>query len=84
MGGAMGLAIGARRSLVMREHTTKGGEPKLVVRCAYPRTGLACVSRIYTDPAVIDVTAAGLRVIERAPGLSFDELQALTAAPLLP
>ena len=55
-----------------------------VTRCAYPLTGLACVSRVYTDLAVIDVTAAGLRAIERVPGLSFDELQALTAVPLLP
>ena len=82
VGGAMDLAIGAKKTVVMMEHTTKTGEPKLVERCSYPLTGLACVSRIYTDLAVIDVTPQGLRVVERAEGVSFDELQRCTAAPL--
>jgi 3-oxoadipate CoA-transferase beta subunit len=82
VGGAMDLAIGAKRTFVMMEHTTKTGEPKIVERCSYPLTGIACVSRIYTDLAVLEVSKEGLRVLETVPGLSFDELQSLTAAPL--
>jgi 3-oxoadipate CoA-transferase beta subunit len=82
VGGAMDLAIGARHVYVMMEHTTKTGECKIVERCTYPLTGAACVERIYTDLAVIDVTSKGLSVIEMVEGLSFDELARLTAAPL--
>ena len=56
----------------------------MVQQCTYPLTGVACVNRIYTDLAVLDVTPHGLRVREMAPGLSLYELQAVTAAPLLP
>ncbi len=83
VGGAMDLAIGAKRTVVMMEHTTKTGEPKIVVRCSYPLTGVACVSRIYTDLAVLDIRPEGVKVVEIVPGLSFDALQALTAAPLM-
>jgi 3-oxoadipate CoA-transferase beta subunit len=83
VGGAMDLAIGARRTLVMMEHTTKAGEPKVVPRCTYPLTGVACVSRIYTDLAVLDITADGVKVIETVPGLSFEALQSCTAVPLI-
>src|SRR2546425_4290973 len=83
VGGAMDLAIGAKKTFVMMEHLTKSGESKIVERCSYPLTGIACVSRIYTDLAVIDVTAAGLKVVETVEGLSFDELQRLTGVPLL-
>jgi 3-oxoadipate CoA-transferase, beta subunit len=82
VGGAMDLAIGAKKTFVMMEHCTKTGEPKIVAQCSYPLTGLACVARIYTDLAVIDVTPQGLRVAERAEGVSFETLQRLTAAPL--
>jgi 3-oxoadipate CoA-transferase beta subunit len=83
VGGAMDLAIGAKQVFVMMEHQTKTGESKIVERCTYPLTGIGCVSRIYTDLAVLDVTAEGLRVVEMAPGLSLAGLQAVTAAPLL-
>jgi 3-oxoadipate CoA-transferase beta subunit len=66
----------------MMEHTTKTGESKIVERCTYPLTGVACVKRIYTDLAVIDVMVDGLTVIEMVDGLSFEELARLTAAPL--
>lgn len=83
VGGAMDLAIGAKATWVMMEHLTKSGESKLVQRCSYPLTGLACVSRVITDLAVIDLDAGGARVIDLAEGLSFDELQRVTAIPLI-
>ena len=83
VGGAMDLAVSARKTLVMMAHCTKTGEPKIVARCSYPLTGIACVSRIYTDLAVLDITPDGLRVVDMAPGLTMQALQALTAAPLL-
>jgi len=82
VGGAMDLAIGAKRVYVMMEHLTKQGESKIVARCTYPVTGLACVNRIYTDLAVIDVTPSGLVAIDIVPGLSFEELARLTKVPL--
>jgi len=82
VGGAMDLAIGAKRTFVMMEHLTKGGESKLVESCTYPLTGLACVSRVYTDLAVIDVGAQGARLVDMVEGLGFDQLQAVTAIPL--
>jgi 3-oxoadipate CoA-transferase beta subunit len=82
VGGAMDLAIGAKATFIMMEHVTKAGEPKIVERCTYPLTGVGCVKRIYTDLAVIDVTPSGLVATEWVDGLTFDALQALTAAPL--
>jgi 3-oxoadipate CoA-transferase beta subunit len=82
VGGAMDLAIGAKKTYVMMEHTTKSGESKIVPRCSYPLTGIGCVSRIYTDLAVIDVTPQGLKVVDCVDGLSFDELQKVTGVPL--
>lgn len=82
VGGAMDLAVGARQVFVTMDHVTKTGEPKIVQRCTYPLTGMHCVNRIYTDLCVIEVTPAGLVVSEMVPGLTFDELQQLTAAPL--
>jgi 3-oxoadipate CoA-transferase beta subunit len=83
VGGAMDLAIGAKQVFVTMEHLTKGGQSKIVERCTYPLTGVACVNRIYTDLAVIDVTPAGLVVLETVDGLDFDELARLTGVPLL-
>ena len=82
VGGAMDLAIGAKRVYVMMEHLTKQGQSKIVDTCTYPLTGIACVNRIFTDLAVLDVTANGLCVVESVDGLAFDELQRLTGVPL--
>ena len=82
VGGAMDLAVGAKKVLVMMEHLTRQGESKIVQRCSYPLTGAHCVNRIYTDLAVIDVKPDGLHVVETVEGLSFEELQSLTAVPL--
>jgi 3-oxoadipate CoA-transferase beta subunit len=83
VGGAMDLAIGAKKTYVMMEHLTKSGESKLVAACSYPLTGIGCVSRIYTDLAVIDLTADGAKVSAIVDGLSFEELQKLTSVPLI-
>jgi len=83
VGGAMDLAIGAKRVYVMMEHLTKKGESKIVARCTYPLTGVGCVNRIFTDLAVIDVAPEGLKVLEKVPGLSFGELQQLSGVPLI-
>jgi 3-oxoadipate CoA-transferase beta subunit len=82
VGGAMDLATGAKRVFVMMEHQTKSGESKIVDRCTYPLTGVGCVSRIYTDLAVIDISDDGLIVRDLAPGLTLDELQSITGVPL--
>ena len=79
VGGAMDLAVGARRVFVMMEHLTRKGEPKIVERCTYPLTGVRCVSRIYTDLAVLDVTPTGLTVVDMVNGLSLAELKQCTA-----
>jgi 3-oxoadipate CoA-transferase beta subunit len=83
VGGAMDLALGAKQVYVMMEHQTKGGESKVVAHCTYPLTGIGCVSRIYTDLAVLDVTPDGLAVREILSDISFEELQQLTGVPLL-
>ncbi len=83
VGGAMDLALGAKRTLVMMEHCTKAGESKIVAQCSYPLTALGCVSRVYTDLAVLDITPAGVRVVDLCEGLSSSALQALTAVPLI-
>jgi 3-oxoadipate CoA-transferase beta subunit len=82
VGGAMDLAIGAKKTFVMMEHLTKGGESKIVPACTYPLTGVGCVSRIYTDLATIDITPQGLRVIDMVEGLSLDELVRLSGVPM--
>jgi len=82
VGGAMDLAIGAKKTYVMMEHLTKSGESKIVAQCSYPLTGIGCVSRIYTDLAVIDVTPQGLQVVEIFNDLPLAELQRLSGVPL--
>jgi 3-oxoadipate CoA-transferase beta subunit len=82
VGGAMDLAVGAKQVFVMMEHQTKSGESKVVAQCSYPLTGVGCVSRIYTDLAVIDVTPEGLVVREMVSELSFEELQRITGVPM--
>lgn len=82
VGGAMDLAIGAKKTYVMMELLTRSGESKLVRECSYPLTGLACVSRVYTDFAVFDITRHGLMVVEKVAGLELGELQRMVGLPL--
>lgn len=82
MGGAMDLVSGARRILVLTEHTTKSGDAKLVRSCSLPLTGRAVVSRVITDLGVFDVAGDGFAVVEIAPDVTIDELIARTAAPI--
>lgn len=83
IGGAMDLAVGAKRVIVAMTHTTKDGNPKIVRECRYELTARQCVSLIITDMAVIEVTPAGLVLKERAPGFTPDEIQEVTEPPLI-
>jgi 3-oxoacid CoA-transferase B subunit len=82
IGGAMDIAAGTKTLIVCMEHTTKEGVPKIVRECTYPLTGLACVTTIVTDLAVIDVRPDGLALREVAQGWNVAEVQALTGAKL--
>ncbi len=82
IGGAMDLAIGARRLIVAMEHTTRDGEPRILPACTYPLTGRACVSLIVTDLAVIAVTERGLVLREIAPGVTVENVRTRTGVPL--
>ncbi len=83
IGGAMDLAAGAKRIWIVMEHNTRGGEARLLRRCTYPLTAAGCVKRVYTELAVIDLTERGFVVTDMVPGLTIEELQERTGAPLL-
>ena len=82
IGGAMDISAGAKKLIVCMEHVTKDGAPKIVRKCTYPLTGLACVDTVVTDLAVVDVSPAGLVLREVAPGWAPEDVQKLTGAPL--
>jgi 3-oxoacid CoA-transferase subunit B len=83
MGGAMDLVAGVQRVIVIMEHTTREGEPKLLRECRLPLTGRRCVNRIITEKCVLDVTPEGLRVVEMMPGETRESLQVATEARLI-
>lgn len=83
VGGAMDLAVGARRVFILMEHNAKDGSPKVVESCSLPVTGVGVVSRIYTDLAVLEVVPEGLKVLQINDGVSFDDLQTQTGAQLI-
>ena len=82
VGGAMDLAVGAKQTWVMMDLLTKTGQSKVVPRCTYPLTGIACVKRIYTDLATLACTPDGLALIDRVDGLSHAELEGLIGLPV--
>jgi len=82
MGGAMDLVASARNIVVAMMHTNPKGESKLLPSCQLPLTGIKCVKRVVTDLAVVDITSNGFELIERAPGVSVDEIKAKTAGKL--
>lgn len=84
VGGAMDLVAGVPTIYVITQHTTRTGEPKLRESCTFPLTGKACVDRVYTNLAVVDVTPRGFEVVELAPGVTMAEVQEVTGAPIAP
>ncbi len=83
VGGAMDLAVGARKVYILMEHNAKDGSPKILEKCTLPVTGLGVVSRVYTDIAVLEVTPAGMKVVEKLVDITDEQLQALTGARLI-
>jgi 3-oxoadipate CoA-transferase beta subunit len=84
VGGAMDLAIGAKQTWVMMDLLTKKGESKVVERCGYPLTGIACVKRIYSDLATLECSPQGLKLIDKVEGLGHAELEQLIGLPIAP
>lgn len=83
VGGAMDLAVGAKKVYILMDHNSKDGAPKILEKCTLPVTGLGVVSRIYTDIAVLEITPEGVKVIEKLVDISDEDLQARTGAPLI-
>ncbi|GAA4411559.1 3-oxoacid CoA-transferase subunit B [Advenella faeciporci] len=83
VGGAMDLAVGAKKVFILMEHNSKDGSPKILEKCTLPVTGLGVVSRIYTDIAVLEITPEGVKVIEKLVDISDEDLQARTGAKLI-
>lgn len=83
MGGAMDLVASAKNIIVAMLHTNAKGEPKLLSKCSLPLTGIKCVKKIVTDLAVIEVTSAGFRLLEKAPGVTIEEIKNKTEGKLL-
>ena len=83
MGGAMDLVASAKNIIVAMQHVNKAGESKLLPQCSLPLTGVRCVKKIVTELAVLDVTPAGFRLLERAPGVSVEEIRNATAGKLI-
>ena len=83
IGGSMDLAVGSKKVIIAMEHVTTGGEAKIVERCTYPLTAKACVDVIVTNYAVIEVTPKGLLLKEAIPGISAEDVQNMTDAPLI-
>jgi len=82
MGGAMDLVAGVQKVVVLMEHCAKDGTPKIVSQCSLPLTGQAVVNRIITDLGVLDITPDGIRLVELAPEVSFEEIQKVTGVAL--
>ena len=82
VGGAMDLAVGAKRVWVIMEHTSKDGKPRILETCTMPLTAVKAIKRVYTNLAVLDVTPEGFEVIDMAPGVTLEALQAQTGAKL--
>lgn len=83
MGGAMDLVASARNIIVAMQHVNKAGESKLLPKCSLPLTGVRCVKRIVTELAVLDVTPQGFKLLERAPGISVEQIKNATAGKLV-
>lgn len=83
MGGAMDLVASAENIIVAMMHTNKAGESKLLKRCTLPLTGVGCVKKVVTELAVLEVTSDGFKLLERAPGVSIEEIQNATEGSLI-